>query len=135
LLRQDDFIKGQVVLTGWRYGHEFGGYLGSCIVMSCLANRQKLGWGNWLDILDSIPKYSATTEQPLGTPSIWEPNFVRLLHEVEGIYDGSKDHSSGAIYWFDSSKPVTNLWFKEKILDDSIAHPRVGNMNSLMLFR
>jgi hypothetical protein len=103
--------------------------------MSCLANRQRLGWGSWLDIINSIPKYSATLEQPTGVPSIWEPGFVRLLHEVEAIFDGSQDYAKGALYWADTAKGITNPWFKEKIIDEPTAHPRVGDMNSLMFFR
>ena len=135
MLRQDDFCRSQLVLAGWRHGHIYGGHLGSCLIMSCLANRQKAGWGPWLEILDTIPRYAATIEQPEGIPSIWEPNFVRLLHEVESISEGSKDYANGAMYWFDSSKPVTNEWFKEKLLDNKESHPVIGNMNSLMLLR
>ena len=105
------------------------------MIMSCLANRQKAGWGTWLDIFEDIPKYAATIEQPTGIPSIWEPAFVRLLHEVEAIFDGSKDYANGATYWLDSAKPVTNPWFKEKLLDNKESHPVIGNMNSLMLLR
>jgi hypothetical protein len=135
LLRQDDYIKGQLVLKGWQHGHIYGGHLGACMILSCIANRQKLGWGTWLELLDSIDKYSALIVQPTGTPSIWDPNFVRLLHEVESCYDGSKDFANGALYWFDSAQEVTNPWFREKILDNPDSHPRVGNMNSLMLLR
>ena len=135
MLRQDDFQKSQLVLTGWRHGQFYGGHLAPCMVMSCLANRQRLGWGTWLEILDSIPKYAATIEQPTGTPSIWEPNFVRLLHEVESIFDGSRDYANGAVYWADTAKPITNPWFQEKILGNLQDHPKVGDMNSLMLFR
>ena len=135
MLRQDDYQKGLVALAGWRYGHEYGGHLGSCLIMSCLANRQKLGWGSWSEIIEGIPKHSATIEQPLSYPSVWEPNFVRLLHEIEAIYDGSKDYANGGVYWFDSAKPVTHEWFKEKILNEKQAHPCTGNMNSLMTFR
>jgi hypothetical protein len=135
LLRQDDFQKAQLALAGWRHGRDFGGHLAPCLIMSCLANRQRLGWGNWLEVIEGMPKYSATVEQPVGFPQVWEPNFVRLLHEVESIYDGSKDYANGAVYWFDSSKPVDNTWFQEKILNDKEAHPKVGDMNSLMLFR
>lgn len=135
MLRQDDFQKAQLVLTGWRHGREYGGHLASCIIMSCLANRQRAGWGNWLEIIDEIPKCAATIEQPTGTPLVWEPNFTRLLHEVEAIYDGSQDYAKGARYWFDSSKPITNPWFQEKILNERDLHPRTGDMNSLMFFR
>jgi hypothetical protein len=123
------------VLAGWRHGQKFGGHLASCLIMSCLANRQKLGWGSWLEIINNIPKYSATIEQPIEIPSVWQPDFVRLLHEVESIFAGSQDYAKGALYWLDSSQPVTNIWFKEKILGNLDIHPKIADMNSLMLFR
>lgn len=135
MLRQDDFQRAKLVEASWLYGHKYGGYLGAAMIMSCLANRQKLGWGSWLEVIDSIPARCATLEQPTGIPSIWEPHFVRLLHEVEAIFDGSKDYAKGALYWFDSAEPVTNEWFQTKILNEKDTHPVVGNMNSLMLLR
>lgn len=135
MLRQDDFNKSQLVLTGWRWGCEYGGHLAACMIMSCIANRVRLGWGSWLEVLDRIPQYSAQNEIPTGTPSIWEPNFVRLLHEVEGIFDGSgQDYSKGAVYWADLRR-VERDWFKDKILSQPEQHPRVVDMNSLALFR
>ena len=110
--------------------------MASCMIMSCLANRQRVGWGSWLEIIDRIPDRAATIEQPTGIPQVWEPNFIRLLHEVEAIYDGSKDYANGALYWCDSSQPVTNEWFQEKILNHSSTdHPKIADMNSLMFFR
>jgi len=135
LLRQDDYQKSQLVTVGWKHGKEYGGHLAPCIIMSCLANRQKLGWGTWLEILEDVPNKCSTLEQPTGIPQIWEPNFVRLLHEVEAIFDSSKDYSNGALYWFDSAKEVTNPWFKEKILGDMETHRKVGDMNSLIYLR
>lgn len=102
--------------------------------MSCIANRVRLGWGGWLDVLDRVPLFSAQIEQPGGTPSIWEPTFVRLLHEVEAIYDGSADYSKGATYWCDLRRVETDF-FKNKILTDPQNHPRIADMNTLTLFR
>lgn len=135
MLRQDDFQKAQLVLTGWRWGREYGGHLASCMVMGCIANRVRLGWGSWLEVLDRIPEYSAQAQLPDGTPSIWEPQFVRLLHEVDSIYDGSgTDYSKGAVYWADTRR-IDRDWFQKKILDQPDQHPRVADMNSLSLFR
>lgn len=133
-MRQDDYQKTKLVETAWRHGNEYGGHLGSCMVMSVLANRFRLGWGGWLTVIDNIPKFSAQVEQPTGTPVIWEPGFVKLLHEVEGIYDGTMDYAKGALYWCDTRR-VDNPWFKEKILGDLEKHPRIGEMNTLALFR
>lgn len=85
-------------------------------------------------MIENIPKYAAQYEMPTGTPSVWEPNFVRLLHEVEAIYDGSQDYASGAVYWCDSRR-IETPFFKDKILAQKETHPRVGEMNTLMLFR
>jgi hypothetical protein len=134
MLRPDDFLKGQLVLQGWRYGQEYGGHLGPCLIMSCLANRQRLGWGSWLDIIDNIPKYSAELIQPIGTPSVWEPNFTRLLQEVDAIYDGTKDYAKGGVYWADSRR-ITNHWFVDKIIGNPDQHPRIGDMNTLFIYK
>jgi hypothetical protein len=58
-----------------------------------------------------------------------------LLHEVQGIFDSTQNYAKDALFWFDSSKPVTNEWFKDKILGNRESHPVVGNMNSIMLLR
>lgn len=134
MLRQDDFQRSQLVLTGWRFGHTYGGHLPACLIMSCIATRVRAGWGNWLDVIDNIPKYSATLEQPTGTPQIWEPQFVRLLHEVGPIFDGSQDYAKGAMYWCDT-RYIETPFFKEKILGQLDQHPRIGEMGSLCLFR
>ena len=135
MLRQDDFNKSQLVLTGWRYGREYGGHLPSLMIMGCLANRVRLGWGSWLEVIDRIPNFAAEDAVPTGTPSIWEPNFVRLLHEVDHVYDGSgQDLSKGALYWADLRR-VERPWFKDNILGKADTHPRIVDCNSLVLFR
>jgi hypothetical protein len=133
ILRQDDYLKSQLVEIGWQYGKPYGGWRAAAMVMSVLMNRVRLGWGTLLEVLDKIPSKAATTERPTGTPSIWEPEFVKLLHEVEAIYAGTQDYANGALYWCDT-RDVTTPFFLEKILGDHDAHPLVANMNSLSFF-
>lgn len=87
-----------------------------------------------LEVIDRIPSFAAIHEMPTGTPSIWEPTFVRLLHEVDSIFDGTSDHSKGAVYWADLRRIETDF-FKEKILGNPDQHPRIIEMNSLACFR
>lgn len=104
------------------------------MVMGCLANRVRRGWGNWNDVLNNIPRYAAEEIQPYNIPSVWEVNVVRLLTEVEGIYDGSgKDQSCGGLYWCDSRR-VTRKWFLNEIIRSGI-HKVVSNMNSLTIYQ
>lgn len=133
ILRQDDFLRSQLVLTMWQWGSPYGGHLAACMVGCCLMNRVRLGWGSLLEVLDRIPNFAATTEMPTGTPSIWEPQFVRLLHEVEGIYDGTQDYTKGALYWCDT-RNVDTPFFKNKILADNTMHRRIAEMNTLAFF-
>lgn len=141
MLKQDDYIKAHLVETGWRFGHSYGGYKAGQLVMHTLANRVRVGWGNWLQILDGIPKFMAENElPPLEHPPLWEPGFVKLLHSVDGIFDGSiPDDSTGALYWADLNK-IERPWFKEKILDARTedangallpVHRRVHDMGTL----
>jgi hypothetical protein len=134
MLRQDDYQKAKLVETGWRWGKQYGGHLGACIVMSVLMNRVRAGWGTLIEVLDRIPNFAATSTMPDGTPSIWEPNFVRLLHEVEAIYDGSQDYANGALYWCDT-RDVNTEFFQKRILQNSDIHPRIMEMNTLACFQ
>lgn len=136
MLRQDDFQKSMVVQEAWRQGLEYGGHMPSILIMHCLANRFRKGWGTWLDILNSIPKYSAELVQPNRdrSPDIWEPSFIRLLHAVDGVYDGSTpDITKGSTYWCDTRRIETDF-FKDKILKQPQLYMRAVESNTLALF-
>ncbi len=134
MLRQDDYMKTKLVETGWQWGRQYGGHLAACIIMSVLGNRVRAGWGTWLEVIERIPRFSATTNiPPLVSPQIWEPGFVRLLHEVEAIFDGSQDYAKGGFYWCDT-REVDTEFFQNKILSDLETHHRVLEMNTLAVF-
>ena len=141
MLKQDDFCKSQLVEMGLRFGRPYGGYKAGVLVMHTLMNRVRVGWGSVLQVIDGVPKFMAENElPPLVFPPLWEPAFVKLLHSVDGLYDGSiPDESSGALYWGDLGR-IEKPWFQEKIIgsrrDDengcSIpAHQRVHDMGTL----
>ena len=103
--------------------------------MSCLSNRFRLGWGSWLDIIQNIPKCSATIEQPkFEFPSIWEHGFLRLLQEVDAIYDGTQDYSKGGLYWADL-RHVESRFFLDIIIGQPELHPRIVDMGPLTVFK
>ena len=139
MLRQDDAVKAYLVLECFRQGLGFG-HQATLMVLGCLANRQRMGWGAWLDVLKNAPKFSATLEQPNRDtwPDLWNPEFIKLLHAVDGVYDGSIPNPAlEGIFWADLSKGkagITNPWFVEKVLN-SPAHAICANQNSFTLFR
>jgi len=136
------------VEVGWRFSRSTGGPIAGQIIMNIVANRVRLGWGNWLQTIDSIPKYMAENEMPpLIHSTVWDPAFVKLLHAVDGIFDGSasdlsKSQGTGAIalYWGDLNR-IERPWFREHILDainpdtGLRLHPIIGNIGPLSFFK
>lgn len=141
MLKQDDFLKAQLVAMAWRFGKPYGGYKAGVLIMHTLMNRVRVGWGNLSQVLDGVPRFMAENElPPLDLPPLWEPAFVKLLHAVEGVYDGSiPDESTGGLYWGDLNN-IQRAWFREKIIDSRQddgngtplpAHRRVHDMGTL----
>ena len=152
MLTQDNFVKSQLVAYGWRYGQLYGGgHLAGTLVMQALANRVRRGFGSYLQVLESVPLYMAEHEMPpLKYPSLWEPNFVKLLHAVESIYAGSAADitigntvvdnrpKQGAVF-FGMLNKLERQWFKDMIaavdpLTGLRQHERVSDMNNLSLW-
>jgi hypothetical protein len=146
MLKQDDYIKGRLVEMGWRFGQQYsGGHIAGEMVMQAIANRVRVGWGSWLQMIDRVPAFIAEREMPkLEHPSIWEPNFVKLLHVVDGVFDRSiPDKSKGGLYWGDLAH-IEAPWFLEKVVQaktqnfegvDVPAHQRVASMNGLNFWK
>lgn len=137
MLKQDDLIKSQLVLTAWRFSKFYNtGFIGAKLIMCTIANRVRAGWGSWLDVIQRVPDFMAEANLPaLDYPPIWDGNFVKILHAVDGVYEGSAgDDSKGALYWGDL-RYIERDWFKDKILSQKDAHPRVADFNSLSFFR
>jgi hypothetical protein len=142
MLTQDNYQKTQLVMMGWRFCKSYtGGHVAGSLVMHTLMNRVRIGWGNLLQVIDGVPKFMAENElPPLEHPPLWDAAFVKLLHAVDGIYDGSvPDASHGALYWGDLNR-LERSWFKEKIVDarkenfEGVlipVHQRVNDMSSL----
>jgi len=104
------------------------------MMMNVIMNRVRLGWGTVAEVIHKFSDKAANPYPIVEVPQIWSPEFVRLLHECEAIFDGSQDYSKGALYFCDTAMPI-NSWFQSKILDDKAGHPCIANMNSLMFFR
>ena len=140
MLKQDHFICAELVCMGWRFGQKYGGgngsHLAGQLVMHALANRTRAGWGSWLQVLQRVPLFMAEKElPPLAYPGVWDAGFVKLLHVVEGIYDGSMpDLAKGGLYWGELGH-IENPWFQEKIVNEHEVHPRVCDMNALSFWK
>jgi hypothetical protein len=143
MLTTDQFLKAKIVEVSWRFGSSYsGGHLAGMMVMNVLSNRFRCGWGSYLSILEGIPNFMAENEiPPFKLTSAWEPSFTKLLHAIEGSYDGStQDLTKGALYFGDLNK-IERPWFKTKIIDavnpdtGLRQHSMVSNMGSLSFFK
>ena len=146
MLKIEDIQRVKLVEIGWRFGQSYaGGHIAAQMIMHCVANRVRVGWGSWLDVIQKVPNFMAENElPPLEFPSGWNGSFVKVLHLVDGVFDGSvPDASKGALYWGDLTR-IERPWFKENVVDPIKEdgpqaglrqHPMVANMNSLSFFR
>lgn len=105
-------------------------------IACCIANRVKAGWGSWADVLRNIPMYSALAVEdiPMGYPNPNDPAFVRLLVNVDKIYNNQFDDDSngarGAVFFGDLAR-ITRPWFLDHIVKNPTEHPNVLNMATL----
>lgn len=110
-----------------------------CLIAQCIANRVRSGWGDWLDVLFKIPVHAAVhiTEIPTGFPELYDPNFIKLLEAIDGIYAGTaQDTTGGAFFWADmGEKKITRDWFLETICRNPKVHPNCGSAGTLNFFR
>ena len=131
--RYEGVVKAELALTAWRWGRAYS-TPGMIMIAQCIANRHRAGQGTFFQVIERIPKYAATLEEPpRDWPTAWDKEFVRLLPEIDGIVDGTaKDTTNGALYWCDMND-VTNPWFLEQIAR-STNHNRVADVAGTLVF-
>ena len=132
--RFENLIKAELSLTAWRYGKAWS-TPGMVMIAQTLANRHRAGQGTFFQVIERIPKYSSTIEQPLmDWPTPWDRDLLRLLPEIDGIVDGTaKDTTNGALYWADLNN-VTNEWFLQQICKRPEEHARVADCQGTLVF-
>jgi hypothetical protein len=131
--RFQSVITAELALTAWRYGKDYGSHQAMVLIAHTIANRYRRGWGPFLQIIQSIPRYSSTLEQPMGYPDSWDRSFLKLLTDIDAIVEGTaKDPTNGSLFWADLAK-IDNPWFLTNICRNP-EHARVADMNSLTFF-
>lgn len=132
-VRTDDFVKAQIALTAWRYASHYGSHTPQVLVAQVIANRFRRGWGQWLELVERMPKYQSAPPAKTGYPDLWDKSFLRVLNEMDTIYDGtSKDTVNGAVYFGDTTD-IQNEWFLEKICRSG-EYNRVHEMGTLVFW-
>ena len=77
-----------------------------------------------------MPKYDAAPPINKGFPESWNKSFLKVLAELDPIYEGQgRDTTNGALYFGDMND-VQNPWFLENIARNP-EHHMVCNQNSL----
>lgn len=131
MTRAEDLVKSELALAAWRYGAIYGGHNASLLVAQVFATRQKRGWGAWLDVIERAPKFDAAPPKTSGYPNLWDKSFLRILSEVDPIFEGTKkDDTNGALYFGDTTD-IQSKWFLMKIARNPEEHQIVASMNTL----
>ncbi len=113
-------------------------------VQFVVRNRVKAGWsgGDWGKVIESHNQFSSISvlgdAMTIWYPDVRDPNFQRVLQEVDGIYDGTTADTltNGALYYADMASPAYNKggWFDRNVAQ-SPDHPRVAVIGSTTYFK
>lgn len=128
-----DIVRALIVMEAWREGKPYGGNAVPAAIAWCLANRVRSGMTDWMGVVRDADVYKQGDPQPMDYPNIWDAGFLALVQGINDIYDGrGNDVSCGALFYCDTSKPISE-WFQRNVINNpSLA--RVMQQNALMFY-
>jgi len=105
-------------------------------VAQCIANRVRLGWGSWHQVMFELPIYSAVSQAARIQPKLPEqndPRFLLLLSSIDQIYDNSFEDLVGAgVFWADLNM-ISSAWFQTNVMRNR-EHARIAQSGTLVIW-
>lgn len=113
-----------------------------------IRNRVRAGWhgGDWITVLSEHKTWSASLEPyPEKYPDPRDPNFLRLLQSIDGIFSGATDDTitvsrdtirttaAPVVLYYGRLDIVDNDWFLEEICRSPL-HERLATVGNLTFF-
>lgn len=147
-MTSEAYIRAQLAALAWREGHEQGGVNNSLAVAFIIKNRVRAGWGEWLDQIQRHAIWSARNQSELDQsshPDPREPDFQRLLQQIDGVVDGSlvdkltvapklKTGEGQPGLYYAQLNNITRPWFLENIVRKPELHPRTSQVGEVTFF-
>jgi hypothetical protein len=111
-------------------------------VAQVLANRVKAGWGggDWLMVIDTAQEYRGTIQFNHQRVNPRDGSFRELLRRIDDVYHGTADDSGvnddqGKIsLYYAELHNINRAWFRDNILNDLEAHPRLASVGQMTFF-
>lgn len=133
-----DYVIAQLATLIWNEPHDdsLQGMLAAGLVVR---NRVIAGWegGDWLRLIAAHDRYAATEPKP-GKPNLGDVNnplFRRVLGTADSVYSGlEKDITQGALYYANLNN-ITRDWFRDSIVRNPDAHPRIAQIGKQQFFK
>lgn len=135
----EDFVKAQLALFGWREGSE-NGINGALAPIFVVRNRVIANWksGDWLEVIGSNHEVSGRCTYPEPEyPDIRDPEFQKILHYVDGIYEMKTPDSltDGALYFYDHKHLDPFCWLAKEVICKPEIHPRVASIGTMVFHK
>lgn len=156
------FLSGQLARIAWLDGGQEGlnGALGCAFT---IRNRVRAGWfnGTWAEVLSNHMKWShSSTPQPSSVPDPNNYAFQRLLQEIDGIFNGTREDditialdpitkymrvgnqrageltvaaAKPVVLYYAAPANITNKWFEENICRNP-DHAMLATIGSLFFW-
>jgi len=141
MLRPREFATSFLLHAAWFEAAHFGGLKPIQMVAQCIGNRVRLGWGDWHQVLSSLPQYSAELASlrqehwlKFQLPAQNDPRFLALLPLMDQVYDNSGERLVGeAVLWADARR-IESAWFRGATHPVTGQFKRCGGSAELILF-
>lgn len=144
MLTSRDYIKSLLLDISWFEAAALGGVKPMQMVAQCIANRARLGWGDWAQVLSQVytpgphalPRFRLMDRLIVRhLPDVSDPRFTQMLSAVDRIYDNTfEDLVKGGTYWADLQLGTFDRQFEQLIMKNSEAHPRTAQSGTFCIF-
>jgi hypothetical protein len=119
----EEITKSLALVAAWKHEHH-NGVNGMLAVLLVLRNRVNEGWfnGDWMQNIGSLLRHtwdSPTIEGESDLPDVREPNFIKLIQYIDGIFDGTQPDSltDGSLYFRPTgSQDTQDLWVPAAVI-------------------
>lgn len=135
MLTARECVKAWLLDLAWFEAASLGGLKPMQSVAQCVANRVRLGWGDWSSVLSQVHhpgKHAIPTARIADMllarhyPSLADSRFKRMMIEIDQIYDNTGEKLVGAgVYWADLTWLPGDPRFEE-LIRDTEEHPRTS---------
>lgn len=139
MFSQAEFVKSLLLQAAWFEAESFGGLKPMQMVAQCIANRVRLGWGDWSTVLSNLGKYSAADPEERAKrwltfqlPDLRNPRLGFMYALVDQAYNNTGERLVTTGVLWANIQEIKNPWFLDAV--KAAKYTRIAQNGSLVVW-